>query len=98
MGYKGEDAECVELHGDNQGALALAENPEFHQRTKHIAIRYHLLRDLVEKKKLELFYVPTEDMVADGLTKPLNTTKHARFNELLNLRLLPRHLLRNTEE
>ena len=30
MGYKGEDTECVELYGDNQGALALAENPEFH--------------------------------------------------------------------
>ena len=30
MGYKGEDAQCVELHGDNQGVLALAENPEFH--------------------------------------------------------------------
>jgi hypothetical protein len=99
MGYKGEDAQRVELHGDNQGALALAENPEFHQRTKHIATKYHYLRDRVEKGRIELFYVSTEDMVADGLTKPLGATKHARFIELLNLQQLPKHLLRgDTEE
>ena len=85
MGYKGEDAQRVELHGDNQGALALAENPEFHQYTKYIATKYHYLRDRVEKGRIELFYVSTEDIVADGLTKPLGTTKHARFIELLNL-------------
>ncbi len=79
------ETKCVELTGDNQGALSLAENPEFHQRTKHIAIRYHYLRDRVAKGRIELFYVPTDEMVADGLTKPLTSTKHTRFVELLNL-------------
>ena len=99
MGYKGEDTQCVKLHGDNQGLLVLAENPEFHQYTKHIATKYHYLRDRVEKGRIELFYVSTEDIVADGLTKPLGTTKHARFIELLNFQQLPKYLLRgDTEE
>ena len=98
MGYKGEDAQRVELYGDNQGALALAENPEFYQRTKHIATKYYYLRDRVEKGRIKLFYVSTVDMVADGLTKPLGTTKHARFTELLNLQQLPKHLLRGDME
>ena len=85
MGYKGKDAQRVKLHGDNQGVLALAENPEFHQRTKYITMKYHYLCDRVEKGRIEFFYILTEDMVVDGLTKPLGTTKHARFIELLNL-------------
>jgi hypothetical protein len=98
LGYKGEDAKRVKLTGDNQGALSLAENPEFHQRTKHIAIRYHYLRDRVEKGRIELYYVPIDDMVADGLTKTLAATKHARFIELLNLQELPTSLLRQHTE
>lgn len=98
LGYKGMETKCVELTGDNQGALSLAENPEFHQRTKHIAIRYHYLRDRVAKGRIELFYVPTDEMVADGLTKPLASTKHTRFVELLNLQELPTNLLRQSAE
>jgi hypothetical protein len=75
----------VEICGDNQGALALAENPEFHQRTKHINVRYHYIRELVEKKQIELFYIPTDENVADGLTKPLDATKHQRFVDMLGL-------------
>jgi hypothetical protein len=57
--------------GDNQGAIALTKNPHLHERSKHIDVCYHYVRDLVERGKLDVAYVPTADMVADGMTKPL---------------------------
>ena len=42
--YRGKDAITVKLYGDNQGALSLIENPELHQKTKHIAVKYHYTR------------------------------------------------------
>lgn len=66
----------VSLKGDNQGSLALAYNPVFHARTKHIDIQHHYIRDEVAAKRIELTYIPTGEMIADGLTKPLT---HAKF-------------------
>ena len=42
--YKGKDLKSIALYSDNQGALSLAENPTFHQGSKHIAVRYHFIR------------------------------------------------------
>ncbi|CAI5721435.1 unnamed protein product [Peronospora destructor] len=56
---------------DNQGAIALAKNPEFHKRTKHIDIRYHFVREKVEKNQVVLQYCPTQDMLADIMTKAI---------------------------
>jgi len=59
------------LHVDNQSAIAIAKNPEFHDRTKHINVCYHFLRQVVEDRTVELQYTPTRDQVADALTKGL---------------------------
>ena len=59
------------LYGDNQGAIALATNPIAHKRTKHIDIRHHYLRELVEAKTLQVQYVPNANNLADVLTKNL---------------------------
>ncbi|GFR97941.1 polyprotein [Elysia marginata] len=67
------------LYCDNQGAIALAKNPVKHQRSKHIDIKYHFIRDEVNHKGLELLYVPSENNVADIITKPLSTMKCNRF-------------------
>jgi hypothetical protein len=65
----------VQVFGDNQGALALVDNPENHQRTKHIDVQYHYVRHLVSTGKVSLRYCPTNEMAADALTKPLPRTK-----------------------
>ncbi len=49
LGYRKPDVRSINICGDNQGALALRENPEFHSRTKHISIKYYFVRDYVER-------------------------------------------------
>ena len=73
------------IYEDNQGCIALARNPVFHARTKHIDIKYHFLREKVEEGDIELEYRPTDEMVADGLTKALGRVKHASFVKGLHL-------------
>ncbi|KAK6579713.1 hypothetical protein PZA11_001232 [Diplocarpon coronariae] len=84
--YIGRDRNCVDLRADNTGAIALAKNPHLHERSKHIDIAYHFIRDLVAKNKLSITYVPTDRMVADGFTKPLETVaKFEAFKDMLGL-------------
>jgi len=71
---------------DNQLAIAIAKNPEFHDRTKHIDIRYHFLRHKVESGDITLDYVPTNNQSADVLTKGLAREKHEKFSKELGLR------------
>jgi len=61
----------VPLFCDNQAAMALAENPENHARSKHIDVQFHYIRQLVAYNKVTITYCPTSHMVADALTKPL---------------------------
>ncbi|KAG6612000.1 RxLR effector candidate protein [Phytophthora cinnamomi] len=75
-------AECVgatTIFQDNQGCIALAKNPAYHSRTKHIHLKYHFLREKVEDKIIVLEYKPTDEMVADGFTKALARPKHRQF-------------------
>ena len=54
----------------------MGENAEFHKRTKHIDIQYHFIRECIENNKIKVGYISTNEMLADGLTKGLNTSKH----------------------
>lgn len=72
--------DAVNMKGDNQGSIALAHNPVFHARTKHIDIQHHYIRDEVSAGRINLTYIPTSEMIADGLTKPLT---HAKFHEFV---------------
>jgi len=56
---------------DNQGAIAMTNNPVGHKRTKHIDIRYHFVREQVLKGTLQIKYCSTKNMLADLFTKPL---------------------------
>jgi hypothetical protein len=63
---------------DSQGSIALAKNPEHHQRSKHIDVRYHFVRELLANQTIEMVYVPSAQNVADQLTKPLSGPLHDR--------------------
>lgn len=63
--------ESILLNGDNQACLTIARDPEHHGRTKAIDVRYHHVRDLIARGIVTPDYVPTEHMLADGLTKAL---------------------------
>nr|GEV84796.1 retrovirus-related Pol polyprotein from transposon TNT 1-94 [Tanacetum cinerariifolium] len=61
----------IPLMCDNKGAIDLSKNPVQHSRTKHIEIRYHFLRDNVQKGNIFMEKVSSKDNIADILTKPL---------------------------
>jgi hypothetical protein len=71
---------------DNQSTIKIAENPEFHKRTKHIDIIYHWTREVIQNKQAELHYIPTADILADGFTKGLAKEKHNIFIQGMNLK------------
>ncbi len=71
---------------DSDSALKLANNPEFHKRTKHIDITYHFIRHSIKEKKVQLVHVGTKNQLADGFTKGLDTIKHKSFLLSLNLK------------
>lgn len=66
-----EEPTATVIFRDNQGAIALVKNPQFHSRTKHIAIQYHFVREQQVEGKVDPQYISTEQQVADGLTKAL---------------------------
>jgi hypothetical protein len=61
-----------ELKVDNQSAIALSKNPVFHNRSKHIDIRYHYLCECVDEGLINITYTATEEQLADLLTKALD--------------------------
>jgi hypothetical protein len=61
----------IPIRCDNTSAISLSKNPIQHSRTKHIEIRYHFIRDHVQKGDIELEFVSTDSQWADILTKPL---------------------------
>lgn len=71
---------------DSESAMKLANNPEFHKKTKHIHIKYHFIRDSIKEKELELKYIGNKFQKADGFTKGLETIKHKGFLLTLNLK------------
>jgi hypothetical protein len=90
LGYYKQDR--FPLYTDNNGALLLAKNPVFHERTKHIAVKFHYIRDLINKGIIDLYYISTNDQKADGLTKALEKIKFQAFLVQLGL-LVPKATL-----
>ena len=84
IGYCYNDNPMV-LKCDNQSAQHLALNKVYHARTKHIDIKYHYIRSILENKLIVLVYTSTSDMIADIFTKNLTKEKHLKFIKALGI-------------
>jgi len=73
----------VPIYEDNQSTIAYAHAPQISARTKHIDIRYHYVKDLVESGVIDLKYLPTTEQAADGLTKNLDKVKLTYLRQTL---------------
>ena len=82
IGYK---LGLLPVCSDNQEAIFISSNPITERRSKHIDVRYHYVRELVEDKKVEVFYISTDENPADLFTKNLGRVKFLKFREMLGL-------------
>ena len=81
----GINQESVTIHCDSQSALHLSRNQVFHERTKHIDVRLHFIRDIISEGKVSLVKIATEENPADMLTKVLPITKFRHCLSLLQI-------------
>ncbi|PHT61425.1 hypothetical protein T459_34721 [Capsicum annuum] len=81
-GLNFKQQEATTIYCDNSSAIKLSRNPVFHERSKHIDVRFHFLRDLTEDGVIDFVYCKSEDQITDIFTKSL---KHASFVKLRKL-------------
>jgi hypothetical protein len=74
-----ERLETIAIHCDNKSCLKLTENPIFHDISKHIEMKYHFIRDMVQRHTIKLQYIRTDEKIADILIKPLSLAKFLYF-------------------
>lgn len=85
LGHRRTLRSATVLYSDNQGSIALSKNPDSHRRTKHIDVKYHLLREHVQKRTVALQFIGSSEMAADVLTKGLTPVKHQKAVGLLGI-------------
>ena len=73
------------IYEDNKSCIAIAYKPMHQGRTKHFDIKAHFIRDRIERGEVEVVYCPTEEMVADMLTKALPAKQHQRLKRFAGL-------------
>ncbi|KXJ30241.1 hypothetical protein RP20_CCG013022 [Aedes albopictus] len=80
-----DEQQVVPIMCDNQSAICVAKNQGFNPRTKHIDIRYHFVRETLNRGNVTLDYVSTKQQPADGFTKPLTKQVHENFKKMLGI-------------
>ena len=83
VGEKQEEATI--LLCNNKSTIFMTNNPIYHRRTKHIKIKYHFIRDVIEEKEVEVKYVRTQNQAADMFTKALPKEKFIYFRDLMGI-------------
>ena len=76
---EGKLSEPTVVYEDNQAAICIAQNPHYHNKTKHIDIKYHFVREKVADSTIQLKYCSTDEMLADMQTKGITYKKFARL-------------------
>jgi hypothetical protein len=84
-GLFGQELETTVIHYDNQSCIKLSENLVFHDKSKHIEIRFHFIGDCVQKGTVKLQYVPIGEQVANILMKALMKGKSVFFMDKLGV-------------
>ncbi|KAK3749555.1 hypothetical protein QZH41_007287 [Actinostola sp. cb2023] len=79
------DTSATTIYEDNQGAIELAKNAKYHNRTKHIDICHHFVRERIVSNEISVSFCPTEDMVADIMTKGLTRVTFEKLRDLLGV-------------
>jgi hypothetical protein len=67
------------LRVDNKSAIALIKNPMLHGQSKHIEVKYHLVRESVENSRIKMEFMRSEEQLGDILTKPLDKVKFLKL-------------------
>ncbi|RVW84529.1 Retrovirus-related Pol polyprotein from transposon TNT 1-94 [Vitis vinifera] len=82
---KEKQNEATYLLCDNKSAIAIAKNYVFHSRTRHIAVKYHFIKEAISDGEVQLMYYKSEEQVADIFTKALPLEKLVHFRKLLGV-------------
>ncbi|GJW53422.1 hypothetical protein Tco_0097507 [Tanacetum coccineum] len=96
--YYGLKFNKIPLYCDNKSAIALCCNNVQHSRSKHIDVRYHFIKEQVENKVVELYFVRTEYQLADIFTKALSRERFNFLIEKLGLKCMSPEALKNLAE
>jgi hypothetical protein len=75
----------VTIYCDNTTAIAVAKDPKYHGKTKHIKMRYHYIREAITEQDVILKHISTNSMVADPFTKPIARDAFVRHVRSLGL-------------
>ena len=86
LDYK-KNTKSILLRADNKESISLIENSKFHKRIKYIDIRWHWIRNAVERNQISLKYVSTKAMTADELIKSLSTFAFKNFIEMIEMNI-----------
>ena len=73
------------IYCDNMSAIAMSKNPVFHGRTKHIELRHHFIRDLVQNGEIQLEFVNTKEQLADIMTKAVAAEFFSEFHQVMKI-------------
>ena len=84
-----EFAKLVIIYCDNTSTVSMSKNPVLHSKTKHISIKYHVLREKAIEKEIRLEYVSTKDQIADIFTKPLPKDTFEYFQGMIGVIPMP---------
>lgn len=82
---KRESTKPALIYEDNQAAICLSKNPQFHGRSKHIEIKYHFIRDQVKNGVINVKYCKTDDMTADIMTKGLYGERFSKLRRIVGV-------------
>jgi hypothetical protein len=89
MGELGYNLQPIPICGDNQGSIFIASNPVTEKRSKHIDIRYHYVREVVNRGLAKIYFIDGDENPADLLTKNLGSVKFLKFRAMLGLEFFP---------